>query len=239
MLSFELLLFCGVLVFYLFDSSMLLYLNELVFIRSSKNWDFACPGNCWLLLGKRLYIPNPLRPDVAIFRVYWIDLNQRTCKVEQSLDAYFSALVPLRHMIVMLLILLLALLPLVLIIFGSGAQLLWVYGAVYLNILLILYYVYRHKKTLKISNRKYLEWSFECLVCAPFALNLLRKITLHRSLFGDPIEFADKSFDQKKFDVLVDIVSKRIDQMLDFEDIDHPCYVSLQSYKMKIIGMKK
>ena len=239
MFSFETLLVFGVLGFYLYDSSMLLYINEVVLSRGRRLWQFGCPGNNWLLLGRRLYIPNPLTPDVAIFRLYWTESNQKRQNDEESLTAFQAAIVPLQYLMMTLFIFFFVSLPLVLFLYGSGQQLLWMFGIIYVNILLILIFVFRNMGILGISNREYFVLSFESLACAPFSLNILRKITLHRSLKTDPIEFAQKMFDNETFNALVNIVSEKINEQLDFVDIDSPRYFSLKLYKTKIDGMKQ
>ena len=234
MVSFEILLVLGAFGFYLYDSGMLLYVNEMVFLRDRRQWNFAYPGNNWLLLGRSPYIPNPLTPDIAIFRVYWSDTDQSSQNSNKSIEQFVTALVPLQYFVGVLLAQFFVVLPFVLFLYGSGPQLLWAFGAIYLNIAVILVVVYRKKDILGVSKRKFLVLSFESLACAPFALNILRKLTLHRSLVGDPIKFAKIMFDQNAYLSLVGVVSKRIDEQLELVDIDTPRYASLQAYKEKI-----
>jgi hypothetical protein len=237
--SFELLLALGVLGFYLYDSSMLLYINELVFIRGRRFWSFRCPGENWTLLGRRLYIPNPLTPDVPLFRLHWIDSNSRFKSDEGSLEEYLAALVPVQYLTMTLLLVFFAILPLFLFWYGSGPQLLWLFGVIYLNIILVLTVVYQRKSVFGLSNREFLSLAFESLVCAPFALNILRKLTLHRSLRGDPIDLAKILFDREVSKQLVDAVGERIDRQLESIELDSQRYLSLQSYKTRIFGMKQ
>ncbi len=239
MLSFELLLIIGVLGFYLYDSSMLLYINELVFIRGYRAWNFSCPSTNWLVLGRRLYIPNPLSPNMPIFRLNWAESNHRSKSDITSLEEVLAVLVPVQYLLATLLACFFIVLPLVLLLYGSGPQLLWAFGVIYLNIFLILILVYLKKDVLGVSNREYLALSFESLACAPFALNILRKLTLRRLLSSDPMEFANTILDREKFEVLVDVVNKRIDEQIESVDIDNPRSVSLQLYKTKISGMKQ
>ena len=199
MVSFEILLVLGTLGFYLYDSGMLLYVNEMVFFRERRQWNFACPGNSWLLLGRSPYIPNPLTPEIAMFRVYWSDTGRSSQNSDESIEQFVAALVPLQYLVDVLLAQFFIALPFVLFLYGSGPQLLWVFGAIYLNIAVILVVVYKKKDILKVSKRKFVALSFESIACAPFALNIVRKLTLHRSLVGDPIEFAKIMFDQNVF----------------------------------------
>lgn len=234
MISFEILLVLGAFGFYIYDSCMLLYVNEIVFLRGRRQWNFACPGVTWLLLGRSPYIPNPLTPEIAIFRVYWSDTDQSSQNSNKSMEQFMTTLVPLQYLVGVLLAQFFVVLPFVLFLYGSGPQLLWVFGVIYLNIAVILIVVYRKKDILGVTQRKFLVLSFESLACAPFALNILRKLTLQRSLVGDPIEFAKIMFDKNVYISLVGVVSKKIDEQLELVDINTPCYASLQAYKKKI-----
>lgn len=238
--SFEVLLMLGVLGFYLYDSGMLLYVNELMFLKEKCHWSFTYPGTNWWLLGKILYIPNPLAPDIAMFRVYWSESNQlKQDKEEEELEQYLSALFPFQYMVVSLLILFFAVLPFVLFWYGSGPQLLWLFGAIYIIIVAMLVQVYRKRNDLQVSNREFLYLSFESLTCAPFSINILRKLTLHYSQIGDPVEFARKVFDEDTFQRLIDVMSKKIEDQIELVDVGNPRYTALQSYKKRIEERKQ
>ncbi len=51
-MSFEIMLVLGIVGFYLFDSAMLLYVNELVFVEKNGKWVFGRPEWGWQMLGK-------------------------------------------------------------------------------------------------------------------------------------------------------------------------------------------
>lgn len=237
MASFETLLILGSLGFYLYDSSMLLYINEVTFTRGRRFWYFSCPGNNWLFLGKRLYIPNPLTPEAPLFRLYWTESDQHRGNGEESLELFLLALVPLQYLMLTLFMFFFAWLPAVLFIYGSGPQLLWMFGIIYLNISVILYFIYRNKDVLGVSTRKYIMLLFESLACAPFALNILRKITLLQSPRRDPVEVGKELFKHEAFKEFVNIVIERVDEQLELMDPDSPRYSALESYKVKISGM--
>lgn len=237
MASFETQLILGVLGFYLYDSSMLLYINELAFIKGRRFWHFSYPGTNWSLLGRRLYIPNPMTPDAPLFRLYWTESNQRSGNSEEFLETLLTTLVPLRYLMAALFMFFFAWLPAVLLLYGSGPQLLWMFGVIYLNISVILIFVYRNKGVLGVSDRRYIMLLFESLACAPFSLNILRKITLLQSPNVDPIEFGKKLFQDETFKELSDAVIDRVDEQLELMDAASPRYTALESYKKKIYGM--
>jgi len=227
----------GVLGFYVLDSAMMLCSNEMVFSCSGRRWGFSYPRANYQFLGRTIYIPNPLTPYRAVFRVYWSESEPGRLDGAESLPRFIAALMSIRGTLVVLLFLFFVVLPLVLFFYGSGSQLLWLFGAVYLNIIVLIVQVYRVRKVLGVSNKSFLALSFESLLCAPFALNILRKISLHYPLLVDPVCFAKNTFAQADFHGLADLVLSRIDDQLELEAIVSTSYQSLQAYRAKIKGM--
>lgn len=236
--SFEVLLVLGAIGFYLFDSAMLLYANELVFAETNGRWIFACPGSRWRLLGKNPYLPNPLTPDDPLFRVCWsVSEPSKRQEDQDALRHFIRALTPLRYMVFVLLMLLLIGLPLVLYRFGTGLGLFLLLGVIYLTITVMLIQTYRRREVLGLSGKVFAGLAFDSLACAPFALNMVRKITLRRSLVGDPISFAHKIFDADTFARLVNALCNRVDEELELEDEESSRCSELEAYRNRITGM--
>ena len=237
-LSFEAMLILGVVGFYLLDSAMLLYVNELVFSKTSSKWIFTSPESLWQMLGKNLFLPNPLSPDRALFRVCWAASAPNECQQDhEALQNFIHALNPLRYMTDGLFVMLLIGLPLVLFIFGSGLVLLALFGAIYLTISAMLIQIFRQREELGLTDKTVAKLAFDSLACAPHALNLVRKITLHRSLVGDPIGFAHQNFDAATFARLVHVLCHRIDEEIEFQDEASARYSTLKDYQNRIRGM--
>ncbi len=236
-LSFEMLLVIGVAGFYLFDSAMLLYTNELVFVENNGKWIFSSPQKNAQILKKFLYLPNPFRPDKHIFSLYWSASEPIKTKTDKGdIQKLFLALKPLRYMTCFLLVLLFFGLPLLVFILGTGAMLLLLIEAIYLTILLMLIHVYLFKDMLKLSDKTFAKLAFDSLICAPFALNLLRKITLQHSL-GDPIDFASQNFDVNRYASLIEVLQKQVIQKLQYTDENTAIYNDLKKYQDKLSRM--
>jgi hypothetical protein len=205
---FEVWLPLGALALYLFDSTLLLYSNELVFTRRRRAWSIA--QSAFLLAGRRVYVPNPLTPATPLFRVRWSESDPRQ---EQEggagLDRFFSALRPVQYLVSALLVILL-LVPVELLLFGTGVELLAVIAAFYLVILVTLGYVYVRRHQLLLSGRSFLALCFDSLACAPFAINLVRKLSLRHGLAGNPLDFAARSFAPPEFSSLQQAVVARV-----------------------------
>ena len=237
-LSFEALFVIGVIGFYLYDSSMLLFSNELIFTAKRRKWAFTSAESHWQMLGKNLYIPNPFTPSSVMFRVSWfITGSEQPPEDQHRLNNFILALTPLRWMTYYLFALLIVVLPLIMLGYGAGLEFLIVVAAVYLTITVMLVLVWRQKEVLGLSKKTFAKLSFDSLACAPFALNLLRKITLQRSLSGDPIIFAREHFDTATFSQLIQNLARRIDAQIAYEDVDSTRQRSLLDYRNTIMSM--
>ena len=217
--SSEILIVLGVVGFYLYDSAMLLYSNEFVLIEAHGAWTFRYPQGDWQLLGRTPYLPNPLTPYAAIFRVSWSPSNLGEQHQEDpKLQEFTSALNPLRYIVVVLLVLLVGELPLLLLHFGVNLGVLVLVGVVYLTIIAMLLIVFLRRRVLQLSSRACGALAVELLACAPFAINTLRRIAVSRSIAGDPIRFARERLSTESFAKLVSLVCGRLDEALELED---------------------
>lgn len=234
--SFELWLPLGAIGLYLFDSTLLLYSNELLFARRAGRWSFAA-SSALLLAGRRMCFLNPLTPATPQFRVRWSEADTREQQdSREELDAFFAALGPLRYLVIILWVLLLAL-PVELFLLGTGIELLGLMAAFYGVVLAALGYIYVRRRELRVSGKSFLALSFDSLACAPFAINLVRKLALRRSLAGNPIDFARRTFDPATFSTLIDAVCRRVSDEQQREYGQTPRWGELESYRKELIAM--
>ncbi len=194
MTSFEVWLPLGALALYLFDSTQWLYANELIFLHGGGKWRCAqIPA--FLVSGRRVYFPNPLAPATPLFKVRWSESDQRhELEDARELGRFFQALRPVQYLVNTLLVILLVL-PVELLLYGTGVELLVVMALFYLVILVALVVIYRRRGELRLTGRAFAALCFDALACAPFAINLVRKLALRRSLAGNPIAFATEAFE--------------------------------------------
>ena len=192
--SFEVLLPLGAVAFYLFDASLMLYGNELAFEWRAPRWRVS-GGMEAMLRGRRWFLPNPFTPQALLFQVRW-DLASTESAVDRfpQLEQLDRNLAPLKVVVVALAFVLLAVLPPVSWLYGAGAMLLAVFIAAYLLIGAALVIVLRRRATLGLSPRQLAWLAFEALACAPFAVNLVRKISLLQSDRVNLESFANASF---------------------------------------------
>jgi hypothetical protein len=235
--SFEVLLVLGVFGLYCYDSLMLLNFNELIFIRFKKKWSYKFPILSFQLLRKFLFLPNLLTPNIALFQVFWPSSDQDVNFKE--FDIFIKSLIPVQVISVMLLVLMFVCLPIVAFRYGSGINLLIVFFAIYILIISILIYLFTQKNNLKLSNTKFVSIAFESIVCPPFALNIVRKISLNYPINVDPYIFSKKMFDEptkRSFKHRLCIIIKK--KMSFFED-DSSRFIELNKYLNQIKSEKE
>lgn len=235
--AYELLLPIGALAFYLYDSAMLLYSNELLLQSRAGAWSFSAGSN-FFLFGKRLCMPNPLAPQHALFRLAWSETDRRAAQETPSqLAPFLAALRPLRPLVLILLLLLIAGLPLSGLVFGAGFAMLAVIGAYYLVTIVGLIVVYRRRQALGLTSRDVLATAFDALACPPFAVNLVRKLCMRRGIAGNSLAFSALALAPPQRESLVALVAARADSDLQGADEQSPRWQALQDFKAYVLTL--
>jgi len=227
---FAVTLAAAIVSFYLIDSAMLLYANELLLVETRGTWTFAVPR--FEVLGKRAYLPNPLLPDAVPWRIFWSPTHfvARPDRPD-ALEPYFQALLPMRYLSVGLLMLLIVAAPMALLIAGPRDEVLWLFAAIYCLIIGMLVQLYRKREVLGVSSMAFLKLAFDSLICPPLAVNLVRKVGLTRQIPGDPIAYSRELFDDATFRQLVEAVCRQVDEQSTLEDEETPQHESLIDYR--------
>ncbi len=210
----ELYLAGGALAFYLLDSALLLYGNELVFVRSRAGWRNLAPSEA-LLFGRHVLLPNPLTPFAPLMRVCWSESASRGAPpVRAAAPGLLLALRPLQIGVMLLLLLIAVALPAMLFFYGQGLLLLALLVSVYALNIAITFWIWRRRAVLGLATRSCTILTVDLLACPPFAINLVRKITMLQPLAGDPLLFARAQFTATGFSALCALLARRIRQEL-------------------------
>lgn len=164
---------------YAYDSLLLLSSNEAVLVRGWRGrWLAGFGAHRWKLAGKEPLLPNLFTPHRPLFRLAWRFEGERDTEGQtQTLQAP-RALDTFGAFVLGSLICLFMLLPIGL--FGAGLA--FTSGAVallYANNLIALALVFRRRHALHLTTRQFGMLAFECLVCPPFSINLVRKLCGH------------------------------------------------------------
>jgi hypothetical protein len=215
----ELWLPLGAIAFHLYDATQALWHNEVLFERAGARWRFVAdsPVRRW---GRRMVLPNPFTPQRPLFRVAWSTSDTRHAS-DADLAPFFRALRPLGVICQLLMVMLLALWPLCWIL-GAGLTVLALFAAYYGLVIVALVLVFRRRGALSLDTRGFWSLAFDVLACAPFAINIVRRLSLRLGIAGNPLQFAARHFDDATRTALDTLVRSRLAETRAAEETAHP-----------------
>lgn len=224
------LLLGGVVGLYLYDSALLLFHNEIVLVGRRRGYGVSA-GSSLMLAGRHVFLPLPLCPHQPLFRLSWPEAGRfvgegktlRIARVRIALSA-------MSYWMLLLLVLFAVGLPYVLLVARDPRLLLAWIALVYAVIVTILLYVYRYRKALNLTRRAVMAVALDALLCAPFALNIVRKIGLRQSLNVDLRVVAKTMLSVDAVNELATMLRQRIHIMLGFIEPDDAQSLALTAY---------
>jgi hypothetical protein len=189
-LSYELELFALAVILYLYDSSVLLYSNEAVLAcNRTRGWSAPTGWISFEWAGRSLCVLNPLTPGRPSFRLHWDFRSSKTGDEDPSWSSRAEEFKVLAPFCLAAGISLYILLPLGMFTrLGTYAivpALILLYG----SILLALIQLRRRNSVLAIGGKRFWGIVFESIACPPFAVNMVRHITLADRI-NDPLPLA-------------------------------------------------
>ncbi len=179
MLATEVLLMALVTGLYLYDSALLLFSNEAVLspTRWRSRWVSGFGSIGVTLRGKGLLLPNPLLPTRPMFRLAW-KLEGSTPHPPGDWAESRKQLRTYSPFVWSLAAVMFVLLPVSLTgQFGDGLLLL-AFALIYFNVLCTLLLLWFDRKTWSFTGKGFAAMAFDLLLCPPFALNLVRRLSL-------------------------------------------------------------
>jgi len=221
---------------YLYDSTLLLHANEGVLQPGrGGRWSVSLGARHFRLQGKPLYIPNPLFPHRPMFRLSW-RLEGAGAPTPQGWDARARALRPLGLMVWGVAIALFALLPLG---FFSALG-----DRVLLGALVLLYgvlsnalaWIWRRRAEFDLSRSQFAALAFECVVCSPLALNLVRRLSLRIGADEDLVGAARRLQRPEDWQATRAQLSMRLDEAIETEEEGSPRMASLVAHRRALSG---
>lgn len=175
-LQAELALMAAAAGLYLCDSALLLYFDEGILAPAGRGrWRVLFASDKFRLMGRGLFLPNPLLPHRPVFRLGW-----RFPSPGRAVDAQWPArralFRPLAPAVWAMSLALFVVLPLGLFRLGEPALLAAVV-MLYASIAAALVWTGLNRGRLGVPARRFAVLAFESLVCPPFALNLVRRLS--------------------------------------------------------------
>jgi len=178
----ELQLLLAAVFFYLYDASVLLHPDEgLLSPSGGRSWAFVYRPNSVALRGRLVHVPNPLLPHRPVYRVAW---SAEAVSFADSVDwderrVRYSVLIPFVYLAALSIF---VLLPACLFWGRSDEQVLAVAALIYANSIAAAIAVVRCRNALGLTRRRAWTTGIECVLCPPFAVNLIRRLSIHERI---------------------------------------------------------
>lgn len=230
-LSVELQLLTLAFGLYVFDSMLLLFPNEGVLTSVGKaRWRVTFGSDKTKVRGKEILFPNLLLPHRPIFKLSW-DCEGPTEQVPTiafdwgaQKDLFKDLMMPVYGIAIAQFIVF----PYVILFFLTDISIITSLAYLYGSILIALVLVYRKREIFHLSKRKFLSLGFECLVCPPVAVNLIRKLSLgFPGLKQDLLLVSRNLLEADDWNTTKDKFISRLAEEIDFEDENTPRFEKL------------
>ncbi|KKW75972.1 hypothetical protein AAV96_15335 [Acinetobacter sp. AG1] len=185
-LPFDILIVIGIVGFYIYDSAQLYFYNEFNITKGIRPiFNFQHISKTLNCFNKYLVIPNLFLSHQLIFKCAWKIKNISSpthLDSEDNIKIISKTLRPLQFLNILLFWLTIGILP-ILIIFKFGYIALTItVSLIYLLNVFSIIFVITKRKVLQLSWSKVMQLLLDILLCPPFALNLLRKISLNYNI---------------------------------------------------------
>ena len=213
----------AIAVLYLKDGLLMLERDEAVLVRGWRGrWRAGFGPRDWLLGGRSPWLCNPFKPLQPVLRLRWNAVTAATPlppSAQADVPGELRALLPWVGVIWALLF---VGLPIAFYAHFGLPVLLALVGELYAAIVIALVLVYRRRDALGLGGRAFGVLAFELLACAPYAANLVRRLSLQRRMDEDFVAASERLL---KDDALAHMriqCAGRIDDELEAIDVDSP-----------------
>lgn len=190
-ISAEVALITGAVALYLYDTIMLLYSNEVLLVHGRRRWR-ASLGSRFMLGGRFLALPRGLVPGTVVFRGCWGRVGMGPAPLCTPLPEFLRALRPLQWASRLMAVLLFAAIPACLIWRPTSNLMLALVLAFYGMALGCCVYLVTKRKPLGLQGRMLSSAVVDVLACPPFAVNVVRRVTLAVGPATSPDAFAQQ-----------------------------------------------
>lgn len=175
----------AIVAMYLKDCLLLLHRDEGVLVQSwSGQWRSGFGLQHWKLAGREPYVCNPFLPHQPVFRLHW-RMTPASQKRWGSLAGATPELLSLRPWVIAIWLILFILMPVALMSGMGWMPALCVVVVLYGVIVSALLFTHRRRAALGLDRAKFAVLAFELLACPPYAPNLLRRVSLLRTVDED------------------------------------------------------
>jgi hypothetical protein len=179
-LDTRLLLMAGVIALYLYDASLMLFRDEVVFTRGRRRWRGTL-GSGMLLGGRYLVMPGAWTPGLPVFRACWSEARPRS-DARVPMRVLLRALRPLQWASRVLAVLLFVALPMLLWLKPGTEWMLALVVGLYGIAIACVAWAWRCRRAFGLDGKGIALLAFDVVACPPFAVNVVMKLTLRLGL---------------------------------------------------------
>jgi hypothetical protein len=205
---------------------LLLFPNEGVLTAIGKSrWRVTFGSEKTRVRGREILFPNLLLPHRPIFKLSWEceGLTEQVPTVAFDWGAQKVLFKDLVMPVYGIAIAQFIVFPYVILFFLTDISIISSLAYLYVSILISLFLVYRKREIFHLSKRKFLSLGFECLVCPPVAVNLIRKLSLGLpGLKQDLLMVSRNLLEADEWHSTKDTFISRIVEEIDFEEENTP-----------------
>jgi len=222
-------------MFYLYDSSALLYSNEAVLICDpAQRWSATSGWIGFVLAGRSLCVLNPFTPSRSSFRLDW-DFRELASRAENcSWSESPQEFNKLARFSLIGWIALYVVLPLGMFTNLGSYAIVPALALLYGSILLALVQLRRQRSLVGVGGKRFWGTAFECLACPPFGVNMVRHITLGTRI-TEPLPLAAvRLLDATLWNKLREHCIARIDEAIQQMAEDSMDYGALEAQKQRL-----
>lgn len=213
-LPFEILVVIGIVGFYIYDSAYLYFYNEFNLTKGLFKHFNAQPSSKKLnFLHRYLVLPNLFLPHHLTFKCTW---NVKKLELLMHVDdihfinTISKILKPLQFVNILLFMLTLFCLPVIFWFQGGYTLLAIAIILIYLINIMTFITISIQRKALKLSWSKLFQFLLDVLLCPPFSLNILRKISLNYKVQTDGLLIAKSMLPPEDYQTFLDNILKEI-----------------------------
>ena len=230
--SDEVLLMLLIVGLYLYDSALLLFANEALLTTARRGWKVRFGLREPRIRGRELYVPAPWLLHRPLYRLSWQFDGNSSQAAPQDWDARKSVPAALAFFVWLFAFSLFVLLPLGFFLPAAKILLLAAVVLLYPGIIAALAYLWTHREPLGLTKVQIGKLAFEYLICPPFALNLVRAISLARPISEDLIAAARRLESPDDWKRTRDELLPRLDEEIEMEqDEASPRMAALRAHR--------
>ena len=111
-------------------------------------------------------------------------------------------------------------------------------GMLYLGILILLVVLWRYRSHFQLSKTELFSTTFEYLLCPPFALNVVRRLSLKTKIEDDLESIAHSLQNPQAWQHTRNLMLERLDDQIAYEAQDTARYASLLSHRQKLQALE-